>query len=218
MPTTAHTSTLAASNDDTLKMEKLKWVDSAGGPLILIGDKSVGLWSGILKRSAYLTNVDEGADNFLDPGEADYGKACLIEDYLGLVKVDGDEVLVLGDEPMLTTFFFSQEKPVLARWCYGEDKEFIDNILLNINLSSIIQWEFALTFNLTSDKQFLFDSACSKSMIDKRQEDCLDINMKRGQYKLSTSVYEPDRKTKLILHKFEVTDRPVANKMYNSWR
>jgi hypothetical protein len=37
-------------------MNKLKWIDSAGGPLILISDKTVGLWSGILKRSAYLVN------------------------------------------------------------------------------------------------------------------------------------------------------------------
>jgi hypothetical protein len=187
-------------------MERLKWIDSAGGPLILIADKTVGLWSGILKRSAYLTNVDEDANDFLDPDEADYGKACLIEDYLGLVMVDDEEVLVLGDEPMLTTFFFSQDKPVLARWFYGEDKEFVDNTLLNIDLSSINNWEFALTFNLMSNKQFLFDSACSKSMIDKKQEDCLHINMNPGRYKLSTSVYEPDSKTKLILHKFETTD------------
>jgi len=184
-------------------MDKLEWIDSAGGPLILITDKTVGLWSGILKRSAYLTNVDEDAEEFLDPDEADYGKACLVENYLGLVEVDNEEALVLGGEPMLTTFFFSRDKPILARWFYGEDKEFVDNTLLNIDLNSINNWEFELIFNLMSDKQFLFDSACSKTMVDKRQEDYLQININHGQYKLSTSVYKPDCKTKLILHKFE---------------
>jgi hypothetical protein len=187
-------------------MDKLKWIDSAGGPLILISDKTVGLWSGILKRSAYLKNIEEEADDFLVPEEADYGKACLIESYLGLLNIENEDVLILGDEPMLTTFFFSSDKPVLARWYYGEDEVLVDNMLLNIDLNTINNWEFALTFNVKSNNQFLFDSASSKSMLDKQQSDYLQINIKAGQYNVSTSVFQPDNKTKLILHKFEMTN------------
>jgi hypothetical protein len=186
-------------------MDKLKWIDSEGGPLILISDKTVGLWSGILKRSAYLANIEDDADDFLDPEEADYGKACLFKDYLGLLNINNEDVLILGGEPMLTTFLISSGKPVLARWYYGEDEVFVDETLLNIDLNSIDNWKFSLTINLTSDKQLLFDSAYSESMLNKQQQDYLQINIKSGEYKVSTSVYEPDNKTKLILHKLEMT-------------
>lgn len=185
-------------------MDKLKWIVSAGGPLILISDKTISRWSGILNRSAYLKKEEEDADDFLDPDEADYGKACQVDGYVGLIKLDDEEVLVLGSEPMFTTFFFSHGKPVLARWFNGEDEAFVDHALLNIDLGLMLNWEFELRFNLVSDTPFLFDSACSESMLNNQQRDYLRLNMKAGYYEVSTSVYEPDDKTKLILHKFEM--------------
>ena len=185
-------------------MDKLKWIESAGGPFILISKKVVGFWSGILNRNSYLANRDgevEEAEDFLDPNEADYGKACLIEGWLGLTIVNDENVLVLGDEPINTTFFFSADKPILARWSYGENTEFVNNLLLSADIDFIDNWEFVLEFNITSDKQFLFDSACSQNMLN--DEEYLEINLKSGVYKVSTTIYEPNDKTQLILHKFE---------------
>lgn len=186
-------------------MDRLKWIQSAGGPFILISEKDVGFWSGILNRDSYLVNGDEEAEeaeDFLDPNEADYGKACLIEGWLGLTIINNEKVLVLGDEPISTTFFFSAEKPVLARWFYGENKEFVNNLILSMDIDSIDNWEFALEFNVMSDKQFLFDSACSRNMLN--EEEYLEINLKSGVYKVSTAIYKPNDKTQLILHKFEI--------------
>ena len=188
-------------------MDKLKWIDSAGGPLILISDKSLKLWSGILKRSSYLDSKIEDADDFLDADEADYGKACLVEGYLGIVDVGSDTALVLGDQPFLTTIFHSVDnKVVIARWYYGDDEQTVDNYLKTIDLNSIINWEFALTLKVTSDRQYLFDSACSSSMLDKGYTEILIVNIKEGDYKIWTSIYEPDDKTKLIIHKLELTN------------
>ncbi len=187
-------------------MDRLKWIDSAGGPLILISDKSYKLWSGILKRSSYLDNKVEDADDFLNADEADYGKACLVHDYLGVVNVGDDNVLVLGNEPLLTTVFHSIDgKVVIARWYYGEDEELVDNYLKTIDLDSI-DWEFVLALKLTSERQFLFDSACSASMLDKGNNDYLSLNIKQGDYKIWTSIFEPDDKTKLIIHKFDMAN------------
>lgn len=183
----------------------MKWIASAGGPLILIPEKSYKLWSGIFKRSAYLIGIEEDAEDFLDPDETDYGRACLVDDYLGLVKVDSEEVLILGEEPMLTTFFFSLEQPVLARWCYGESEALVENYLATIDLDSIGNWEFALTLNISSTRQFLFDAACSASMLDHESNDYLPLNIPQGRYKIWTSMYEPDAKTKLIIHRFDAT-------------
>jgi len=115
-------------------MDRLKWIDSAGGPLILISDKSYNMWSGILKRSSYLDKKIEDADDFLNADEADYGKACLVQDYLGIVDIGSDFVLVLGNEPLLTTVFRSGDnRVVIARWYYGEDEELVDNYLKTID-------------------------------------------------------------------------------------
>lgn len=179
---------------------QLKWIESAGGPFIFISDKVVGFWSGILNRDSYLNGGDEEAEDFLDPNEADYGKACLIEDWLGLSQINDENVLVLGDEPVITTFFFSADKFILVRWIYGENKESVNNFILTLDTETI-NWEFILEFNITSDKQFLFDSACSRNMLN--EEEYLEINLQQGMYKVSTATYQPDDKTHLLLHKFE---------------
>jgi hypothetical protein len=188
-------------------MDKLKWIASAGGPLILISEKSYNLWSGILKRSSYLDNQIENNNDFLNAEETDYGKACLVQDYLGIVNVGNDTALVLGDEPLLTTVFLSVDsRVVIARWYYGEDEESVDSYLKTIDLNSIDNWEFSLTLKLSCSKQYLVDSACSASMLDKGNNDYLSLNIKQGHYKIWTSIFEPDDKTKLILHKFDTTN------------
>ncbi len=189
-------------------MDKLKWIESAGGPLILISDKCYSLWSGILKRSSYLDNKTEDADDFLNADKADYGKACLVQDYLGIVNIGNDTALVLGDEPLLTTVFHSiDNRVVIARWFYGENEALVDKYLKAIDLNSIANWKFASTLKLSSDRQFLFDSACSASMLpEKENNKWLSLNIKQGDYKIWTSIYEPDDKTKLIIHKFDMTD------------
>lgn len=187
-------------------MDKLTWIESAGGPLILISDKSYNLWSGILKRSSYLDNKIENADDFLNPDEADYGKACLIEDYLGIVDIGDDIALVLGDEPLRTTVFHSVDnRIVIARWCYGETEESVASNLRSLDLNSINNWEFSLALKLSTSKQYLLDSACAANMLVKENDDYLLVNIKQGAYKIWTSIYEPDDKTKLIIHKFETT-------------
>ena len=186
-------------------MDRLKWIDSEGGPLILLSDKSYKLWSGILNRSSYLDNKIEDADDFLNADETDYGKACLVQDYLGVINIGDDLALVLGDEPLSTTIFHSIDNTVvIARWCYGENEDWVDNHLKTIKLNSIDNWEFALMFGLSSDKQYLFDSACSASMLKEGINECLTVNIKQGVYQISTSIYEPDDKTKFIIHKFDM--------------
>lgn len=190
-----------------MKHRRLKWIESAGGPFILISDKIVGLWSGILNRNSFLANGNDTAEeakDFLNPDEADYGKACSIKERLGLVKVDNEDALILGGEPSNTTFFYSLNTPVLARLSFANDRAFAENALLNLDLNSINDWEFALEIHLTSDRHFLFDSACSQGMLS--EEDYLQINIKQGSYRLSTALCEPDNETQLILHKFDIMD------------
>src|SRR5687767_4714131 len=126
---------LLNTGNQAINMNKLKWIASAGGPLVLIADKSYRFWSGIFKRSAFLKNKMVEADDFLHAAEADYGKACLVQDYLGVVNIGDDHALVLGDEPLMTTVARSADgRTVIARWHYGDNEAFDDNHLQTIDL------------------------------------------------------------------------------------
>jgi len=106
---------------------QIKRINLAVGQLILISDQNFYAWGGIFKRSSYSNNNFEEEDDFLDADEADYGKACTVLDYLGVVSVDSDNALVLSDEPLLTTVRHSiDSRIVIARWFYGEDEETVD--------------------------------------------------------------------------------------------
>ena len=172
-------------------MDRLTWIESGGGPLILISDNSYNLWSGTLKRNSYLDKKIENADDFLDPDETDYGKACIIGDYLGIVNIGDDIALVLGDEPLRATVFHSVDnRVVIARSYHGESEESVSSSLKSIELNSINNWEFCLTLKLSTDKQYLFDSACDGRMLDNENNDYLPVNIKHGDYKIWTSFYD----------------------------
>jgi hypothetical protein len=129
-------------------MDKLKWIDSAGGPLVLISDKSYKFWSGILKRNSYLENKFEEADDFMNTKETDYGKACEVRDYLGVVEIGSDVALIFGDEPLLTTVLDSTDKKVIAaRWVYADSETFVEQALKNLDTTRIKNWVLSLTFN-----------------------------------------------------------------------
>lgn len=66
------------------------WVTSAGGPLILIPESACHHWGG-----APRTYPDD---------EGDYGRACEVDGYVGLIDVGAAQALVLGDMPARTTF------------------------------------------------------------------------------------------------------------------
>ena len=188
-------------------MNRLKWIATAGGPLVLISDKSYKLWSGILKRSSYVENRLEEAINFMDAEETDYGRACEIQDYLGVVDIGSDFALVFGDEPMLSTVQYTTDKKIIvARWVYADSEKFVDQILQALDTAKIDNWQLSLTFEFLSDKQYLFDAASNFRMIENDTENYLTVNIAQGRYTIWTSVYEPDDKTRLLIHKFERTN------------
>lgn len=186
-------------------MSNLKWIESGGGPLVLICGGKVKRWSGVYKRSAYLANAEEMAEDLLNPDESDYGKACSVYDYLGFASVDDEKVLVLGDAPLPTAFFYAAgDIPLLARAVYAKPGEEEDKKLLMLDPGNVGKWEYALNFEVTSLPQFLFDAASAGNRIDNADDNYLQLDMKPGRYQVSTAIYEPDHETQLVLHRFEL--------------
>ncbi|GIH99584.1 Imm21 family immunity protein [Planobispora takensis] len=78
------------------------WVESGGGPLIAVPGSELDTWA--------------GADDNDGPVETrgDYGRACAVEGFIGLVAVGAQQALVLGDEPAMTTYLAAER--LFVRW------------------------------------------------------------------------------------------------------
>ena len=82
----------------------MNWIDSAGGPLILMERAALAFWGGCFSG---------GGSDF----ESDYERACAVDAYAGVIQVEGRSALVLGDEPCETTVWrVAQGNDVIVRW------------------------------------------------------------------------------------------------------
>jgi hypothetical protein len=96
---------------------RLDWVESLGGPLVLVPDSCLDRWTGALAE------YDVPPEEVDDPGPAgDYFLACAVDDQLGTVPVGGGagRALVLGDVPDPTAHL--PARGCLLRW-RGADSE-----------------------------------------------------------------------------------------------
>ncbi|GIH15491.1 hypothetical protein Raf01_36630 [Rugosimonospora africana] len=85
------------------------WVSSAGGPLLVAPQSALSLWTGADRTDGLVEDW------------GDYGRACAIDGYIGVVAVGQRQALVLGDEPATTTYVPSER--LFLRWAaaYEED-------------------------------------------------------------------------------------------------
>ena len=91
-------------------MRSFSWVESAGGPLLVAPRSELSEWGG--------STADDG------PVESwgDYGRACTVEGYIGLVRIGSQQALVVGDEPAPTTYLSTER--LFLRWAaaYSESE------------------------------------------------------------------------------------------------
>jgi hypothetical protein len=135
-------------------------------------------------------------------GETDYDRACAVRDYAGLVVVGDGYGLVLGDEPLATTWVeATTNRPGnLVCWLYSEDESSILGQAEQVPESAFPPT--GLDFAVTCSRHFLFDAAlCGVSM---RMGDFLELALHPGRYSVQTAVYEPDKRTGLIVHRFVI--------------
>jgi Immunity protein 21 len=119
---------------------EITWVTSLGGPLILVPQSACPLWGG-------------APPNYPDE-EGDYGRACAVDGYIGLIDVGHAKALVLGDYPARTTFL--PDYSILLREIAGANDEEV--ITAALGTLPTIDWESQLTWHI-SEPLILFDSA-----------------------------------------------------------
>ena len=106
------------------RIRNLKWIVSAGGPLLLMEIKSLPHWHGIFGGQS-------------DVGKTtDYARACEVDDYVGLIGVNDSQGLVLGEEPMHTSWFpISDSEGIVVRWVWADDEQQVEAVLNTMSLN-----------------------------------------------------------------------------------
>ncbi|MER5639636.1 Imm21 family immunity protein [Kitasatospora sp. NPDC002227] len=85
----------------------LAWVESMGGPLVVVPVSALARWGGCTEDGEILGGTG---------GPDDYDRACAVEEYAGVVGLPGLSVsaLVLGDMPSTTCYL--SERRAFVRW------------------------------------------------------------------------------------------------------
>jgi hypothetical protein len=171
----------------------MKWLRSAGGPLLFLPETLLKKWNGILDES--------GTDAFEPAGgsSTDYDRACAATEYIELIPVGDGAGIILGDEPLPTTW----RPPADRRWgcfvCWAWENAEESVAAAFARFAESDFQATGLIFNMACDRGVLFDSACPGN--DVHKDDFLEIDLAHGSYEVQTGFTKHDGRNGLILHR-----------------
>lgn len=183
-------------------MDRMTWVNSGGGPLIVIPSEVAHHWRGDGKLGLHNGDLSMVWDTVRK--HTDYGRACGVADYLGVLEVGPGECLVLGDEPMLTTILPTNDGVLIVRWMYAESEEEV--LRAAQSLPEDIWEAMSHQVYVGGGGLVLFDSAYPGDDLPSTCDDgasvpWMKVPVPMGTYEVDTADYQPDASTRLILHR-----------------
>ncbi|MBF5033014.1 immunity 21 family protein [Micromonospora sp. ANENR4] len=158
------------------------WVSSAGGPLLVAPQSALSLWS--------------GADSTDGPVESwgDYGRACAIDGYVGVVAVGQRQALVLGDEPAMTTYLSSER--LFLRWAPAYEEDDLVSAARRA-VRDVVDWDAYEDVRwVVNGPVVLFDSAWPGAELE--PDNHLVIDLCPGEYRVRAT-YRADGDTWMVL-------------------
>ena len=182
----------------------LQWVQSNGGPLLVLPRALLEGWEGTEEPERY--RGVEARSRWNPEGPAtDYDRACDVTDLVGTVPVGSGEGLVLGDEPLATTWWPSEavQGGLLVRWEYAEADAMVRRWISAV--PAHLAWAPGVRFRFDEGPLVLFDSA--EPGLDPLGVR-LEITLEAGTYEVQTTRWRPDASTSLLLHR--LTSRGAA--------
>jgi Immunity protein 21 len=187
---------------EEITMEPITWVNSLGGPLIVIPAEIAHHWRGIETTLPATGDPATIRDAVLK--SSDYSRACSVDGYLGVLEVGPGECLVLGDDPMQTAILPTIDGGLIVRWMYAESEE---ELLRAVRPVPEDVWEQTPHRLLVGSGGLLvFDSVYSGDDLpstcgEGANVSWIKVPVQMGTYEVDTADYQPNDSTRLILHR-----------------
>ena len=180
----------------------MKWVNSAGGPLLFLDEVLLSDWGGAAGGYAEQSDYERAclAGDLIV--STDYERACLAGDLIVPISISNGCGIVLNDEPLQTAWMPSKKhgQSFFVRLKYAENENSIIRHLEQVP-ESIFRQE-ALPITVTSGRCILFDSALPG--LDFRKGDFLELMLEPGEHEIRTGFFEPDAETSLVIHEISI--------------
>lgn len=185
-------------NDERSVPAPRQWVDSNGGPLIVLPLEIAHYWNGVSPPPGVA--IPEGwVWGDPDGPVCDYDRACQVDDYVGMVEVGPGVGLVLGDEPMRTAFLPSNDGGILLRWGHAEGEDELWQAVAGAD-----DWSQTTHRLQVSQGTILIIDAASAGSERPPHEgggdpNWLEFTLPKGQYRVDYVDFRPNERTWLIL-------------------
>jgi hypothetical protein len=163
---------------------KLQWTVSGGGPLICTSPEAGKLWKGTLGSST-------------EEERSDYERACSQTDYISTILCGSYLALVLGDEPLQSTFAESDGNVLVCRWISCISSVIAESAIRQLP-SRLPVVEEPTEYRLDSADLMMFDSA--DSAIDASSANRIRLNP--GSFSITTETYKKENIFEFLIHRF----------------
>ncbi len=161
----------------------MKWLDTTGGPFLLLEDRLLHAWHGVGRTS-------------LTDSKTDYERACDIADYAKLISIDQGQGIVFGDEPDSMGLIQQATGSVLfIRWKWAPSEEAILKGIQELDFTQN-RAEERITLSIESPYVRIFDTSYSGNSI----EESFELSVKPGTFLLDTAFFE-EGNTCILAHR-----------------
>jgi len=157
------------------KHHAMQWVESKGGPLVLLEQARLSEWSGARGR--------------------DYESACTVTDEIGTVAIAGRDVLVLGDQPHRTSWLSDSHGGLLVRWVYADSERSVLGALSS--LPEELFEDTGVTILVEGPCRLVDSADPGNSAITPGVE----VPISPGTYRVETGLLDAGSEVRLLLHR-----------------
>ena len=157
-----------------------KWIESSGGPFVIIEKKFAPLWRG--------TNGHP----------SDFDLACRTSNYIEEISTTNTTALILGDEPLRTLVAYSEDHNLIVRWRWATSEEDVLSKIQSISFPK--KCKDQIDVNFFTDNLEIFDSASTYS-----EAESINLKINTGKNTIKTFDYSPNPETSLLIHKISKT-------------